>query len=229
MKTTLSKKIWIFLDERYHVGEVVEKDLCKKIPRVNWTYFFGGAALFAFLVQVFSGVLLLIYYRPTIGEAYDSVINITNHIPFGWLVRGFHAWGANLMIISLLLHMARVFYQGAYKNPRELNWIVGIGLFVLTLVFSFTGYLLPWTQLSYWATVVGTEIPAAVPVIGPCLRSFIRGGETITQYTLSRFFALHVVILPAILAGMVALHLLIIREVGISEPVSEIKKREQKK
>lgn len=228
MIKSVFQKIWNFLDERYGVWELVEKDLLKKVPNLNWTYYFGGATLFFFQVQVISGVLLLIYYRPTIEEAYASVMNITNNIPFGWLVRGFHAWGANLMIITLLLHMSRVFYQGSYKNPRELNWVVGVGLLSFALVFSFTGYLLPWTQLSYWATVVGTEIPAAIPYIGPYLKAYIRGGEEITQYTLSRFFALHVVIIPAALCGLLGLHLLIVREVGISEPVSEIKKREKK-
>lgn len=229
MKKSLFQKIWDFLDERYDVGELFEKEMCKKIPKLTWTYCFGGAALFFFQIQVITGILLLIYYRPTIAEAYASVINITNNIPFGWLIRGFHAWGANLMIIALLLHMGRVFYQGSYKNPRELNWVIGVGLFTFSLTFSFTGYLLPWTQLSYWATVVGTEIPGAIPVAGPYIKAMIRGGEEISQYTLSRFYALHVVILPAVLGGALMLHLLIVKTVGISEPVSEIKKREKEK
>jgi len=228
VKKSLLKKFWDFLDERYEVGDLVEKDLCKKIPHLHWTYCFGGAALFFFQVQVITGILLLIYYRPTIQEAYASVVNITNNIPFGWLIRGFHAWGANLMVIGVLLHMGRVFYQGSYKKPRELNWVIGVGLLSCTLVFSFTGYLLPWTQLSYWATVVGTEIPGAVPVVGPYIKEFIRGGAEISQYTLTRFFALHVIVIPAALAGLLLLHLLIVRAVGISEPVAEIKKREKK-
>ncbi len=228
MKKNILQKIWGFFDERYGVGELFEKEMCKKIPNVDWTYCFGGATLFFFQVQVITGILLLIYYRPTIDEAYNSVINIINNVPFGWLVRGFHSWGSNLMIITLLLHMTRVFCQASYKNPREMNWVIGVGLFSLTLVFSFTGYLLPWTQLSYWATVVGTEIPGSIPVIGPYLKEFIRGGESITQYTLSRFFALHVIVIPAMLAGLLGLHLLIVKTVGISEPVAEMKKREKR-
>ncbi|MFQ5560367.1 MAG: cytochrome bc complex cytochrome b subunit [Nitrospinota bacterium] len=215
-----------FLDKRYYIGEGIEKDLCKKVPILNWTYFFGGLSLFLFMLQIVTGVLLLIYYQPTTGEAYNSVRNISYTIPFGWLYRGLHVWGANFMIVAVFCHMSRIFFQGVYKEPRELNWVIGVCLLLATLTFSFTGYLLPWTQLSYWATTVGTEFPAAVPIVGEYTRTLIRGGEEIGQITLSRFFVLHVTVLPLAVLGLVGLHLMIVRLVGISEPISNLKTRD---
>ncbi len=208
------------LDERLDIREALEKNLKKPVPsHVNWLFCFGGISLFLFTVQAVTGILLLMYYRPTIAEAYKSVVFVTNNVPFGWLVRGLHHWAANLMIIMVFLHMARVFLYGAYKPPRDFNWVTGVILFMLTLGFGFTGYLLPWNQISYWATTVGTEVPGAVPLIGNFLITMIRGGHAVSQTTLTRFFAIHVVILPLLISFFLLGHFFMIRKQGIAGPL----------
>ncbi|RJP64083.1 MAG: DUF4405 domain-containing protein [Candidatus Abyssobacteria bacterium SURF_17] len=208
------------LDERLDIRDALEKNLKKPVPHhVNWLFCFGGISLFLFVVQGVTGIMLLMYYRPTVAEAYKSVVFITNNVPFGWLVRGLHHWAANLMIIMVFLHMARVFFYGAYKPPRDFNWVTGVILLTLTLGFGFTGYLLPWSQISYWATTVGTEVPAAVPFIGGFLSTLIRGGQAVGQSTLTRFFAVHVVILPLVISFFLLGHFFMIRKQGISGPL----------
>lgn len=208
------------LDERLDIREALEKNLKKPVPsHVNWLFCFGGISLILFIVQAVTGILLLMYYRPTIAEAYKSVVFVTNNVPFGWLVRGLHHWAANLMIIMVFLHMARVFFYGAYKPPRDFNWVTGVILFMLTLGFGFTGYLLPWNQISYWATTVGTEVPGAVPVVGNFLIALIRGGQAVSQTTLTRFFAIHVVILPLLISFFLLGHFFMIRKQGIAGPL----------
>ncbi len=208
------------LDERLNIKEALEKNLKKPVPHhVNWLFCFGGLSLFLFTVQAVTGIMLLMYYRPTIAEAYKSVVYVTNNVPFGWLVRGLHHWAANLMIIMVFLHMTRVFFYGAYKPPRDFNWVTGVILLMLTLGFGFTGYLLPWNQISYWATTVGTEAPGAVPVIGGFLTTLIRGGPEVSQTTLTRFFAVHVVILPLVISFFLMGHFFMIRKQGISGPL----------
>ncbi len=225
MKKAFPQKIFDYIDTRLDLKGLIEEDLCKRIPVLNWTYYFGGLSFSLFTIQVITGILLLVYYQPSTTEAYDSVVNITNNIPFGWLFRGIHVWGAHLMIVAVFCHMTRIFFQGAYKYPREINWVSGVCLLMSTLAFSFTGYLLPWTQLSYWATTVGTEFPAAIPVIGPYIRSLIRGGDSVSQVTLSRFFVIHVTALPLLVLILVGGHLMIVRKLGISEPVSNAEKK----
>lgn len=213
------------LDERLHIRKAVEKQLGKPTPHYrycaerNFFSCLGGISFTLFLVQALTGILLLMYYRPTVEEAYKSVVEITNIVPFGWLVRGIHHWAANIMIMTVILHMMRVFTVGAYKPPRDFNWVTGAALLLLTFVFGFSGYLLPWTQLSYWATTVGTEAAASVPFLGDTIKFFIRGGTDIGQLTLTRFFALHVVILPAVILAFLILHFLMIRRQGISQPL----------
>jgi quinol-cytochrome oxidoreductase complex cytochrome b subunit len=208
------------LDQRLGIRDALEKNLKKPVPHhVNWLFCFGGLSLFLFIIQAVTGVLLLMYYRPTIAEAYKSVVFITNNVPFGWLVRGLHHWAANLMIVMVFLHMARVFFYGAYKPPRDFNWVTGVILLMLTLGFGFTGYLLPWNQISYWATTVGTEAPGAVPVIGGYLTMLIRGGQEVGQTTLTRFFAVHVVILPLFISFFLLGHFFMIRKQGIAGPL----------
>jgi len=217
---TLTGFIYGPLDDRLNVKDAIEKNLYKPVPKhVNYTGCFGGIALFLFILQVITGILLLLYYKPTTEEAYNSVMIITNDVPFGWLIRGLHFWGANLMIVTIMLHMLKVFITGAYKKPRDFNWVIGTMLLFLTLAFAFTGYLLPWSQISYWATTVGTEIPGAFPIIGKQLVIFIRGGEEISSLTLTRFFAVHIVILPIVTALFMALHFIMIRKLGISGPL----------
>lgn len=208
------------LDERLGIRQALEKALKKPVPHhVNWTFCFGGITFFMFLVLAVTGILLLMYYRPTTAEAYASVVYIANEVPFGWLIRGLHFWAGNLMIVMVILHMLRVFFYGAYKPPRDLNWIAGFVLLMVTLGFGFTGYLLPWNQISYWATTVGTEIPGAIPLVGDTLKYLTRGGAEVSQTTLTRFFAIHVVILPAVIAFFLAVHFAVIRRQGISGPL----------
>jgi len=214
-------RLFAWLDDRLGVKEIVDDEVFEKIAPAYlglWSCF-GGISFFLFISQVVTGALLMVYYQPTIAEAHASVAAIMNEVPFGWLIRGIHAWGSNLMLIAIMIHMAKIFYAGIYKAPRELNWVVGVSLFLFTLGLSFTGYLLPWTQLAYWATVVGTETPAATPLVGEYLRFLMRGGEEIGQVTLTRFFAIHVMALPVITGLTVGLHLLQIRRQGISGPL----------
>jgi len=208
------------LDRRLEFREALEKALKKPVPKhVNWTFCFGGMTFFLFLIQAATGILLTLYYRPTPEGAYESVRHITNHVYYGWLIRGIHHWAANVMILMVILHMLRVYFYAAYKPPRELNWLVGVGLLGITLAFGFTGYLLPWDQLAFWATTVGSQIAGAVPIVGAPLLVMMRGGETVTGETLTRFFAAHVIILPVATIVLLALHFLMIRRQGISDPL----------
>lgn len=208
------------LDRRLDLKEALEALLKKPVPKhVNFFFCFGGITFLCFVMQVVTGILLLFYYKPTPADAYASVIHITNAVPFGWLIRSIHFWAANFMIAFVFLHMIRVFVSKAYQEPRDFNWVIGVMLLCVTLGFGFTGYLLPWTQLSYWATTVGTEIPGAIPIIGPHIRLILRGGIDVSGETLIRFFALHVVVLPAVAVIFLMLHFLIIKRQGISEPL----------
>ncbi len=204
-----------FLEARYNmrfVREFSAKQLHKRLPpHTGWLHALGSLALLLFVSQVLTGILLLVYYRPTPDEAHESIKYITGAVPFGWFYRQLHAWGATLMIIALLLHMCHAYFSGAYKKPRELTWVTGATLFVVTVTFGFTGYLLPWNEIAYWATTVGTEVAGAVPWIGPWLMEFLRGGSGVGHETLSRFFLIHVIILPWITAALVAVHLLLMR------------------
>lgn len=214
-----------FLDARYNMDvarEFADKQAHKRLPPITgWLHVFGSLSLIAFLSQIVTGILLLIYYRPTPDEAHKSIQYITGEVHFGWLYRQIHAWGATMMILAVLLHMARTYFMGAYKKPREITWVVGVMIFMVTIVFGFTGYLLPWNQLSYWATTVGTEISGAVPWIGPTLQQFMLGADDVGGETLSRFFTVHVIILPWLLFFLVAVHLFMIRSQNLAtmEPV----------
>ncbi len=204
----------------------VEKQLHKPLPgHIGWFHTFGSMCLFLFVSQVFTGILLLVYYRPTVEGAFESIKFITTQARIGWLFRQVHAWGANLMIIMVFFHMLRTFVTGSFKKPRELTWVTGVMLFVLTLVFGFTGYLLPWNQLSYWATTVGTEVAGAVPYVGEFIKIMLRGGSSVGAETLSRFFVLHVIVLPWALFFVLIIHLFLVRYQGIStfDPVGSEK------
>jgi cytochrome b6 len=219
--------IWRFLDDRLPMSVVVDfvdHQAHKRLPpHTSWLHVFGSLSLLAFVSQVITGILLLVYYRPTTEEAHKSIQFITGEVRCGWLYRQIHAWGATFMVITVVLHMARTFFMGAYKKPRELTWVIGVLLFVMTIVFGFTGYLLPWNQLSYWATTVGTEIAGSIPALGPWLKRFMLGGETVGGETLSRFFTLHVIVLPWMLTFLVALHLLLMRVQNLAtlDPVGQ--------
>jgi quinol-cytochrome oxidoreductase complex cytochrome b subunit len=183
-------------------------------------YYLGGMTLFLFLVQVASGILLLLYYRPSADEAYESVQFIVTQVEFGWLIRNIHSWSANLLILAVFAHLFSVFFLKAYRKPRELTWITGVLLLFVMLGFGFSGYLLPWNELAFFATKVGTGIAGAVPIIGDPLMRFLRGGDDVTGATLSRFYALHIAILPAITTLLVGAHLLFVQRQGMSVPIS---------
>lgn len=230
----LPHKIRGWLGARLDIG-VVEKfadeQAHKPLPQATgFWHTFGSLSLFLFVNQVVTGILLMIYYRPTTNTAFESVRFIITKAHFGWLIRGLHAWGATLMILCVLVHMMRTFFMGAYKKPRELTWVIGLFIFGCTVTFGFTGYLLPWNQLSYWATTVGTEITGAIPLVGPYLRTLLRGGEGVTGETLARFYVLHVVILPWVLTMLIATHLFLMRVQGLAtlERVGEEKPIDKK-
>ncbi len=222
---SLSGFLYGALDDRLDLDEGFRKQLDAPAPRYrtslenNFFACLGGISLLLILFEVITGVLLLFYYRPTPAEAYRSVIEITNRVPYGWLVRGIHVWGSELLIACVMLHMLRVFLTGAYKSPREFTWVSGAGLLFLTFFLGFTGSLLPWNQNSFWATTTGTEIFSRIPFIGDMVKTFVRGGQEVGTHTLTRFFAAHVLVLPAILVIFLAVHFLMIRRLGISEPL----------
>jgi quinol-cytochrome oxidoreductase complex cytochrome b subunit len=207
-----------WLDERTRLGPVLGALLHVRVPMTARTYYFGGIALFLFGIQVVTGTLLTLYYKPTPEAAYESVQFITSDVSFGWLIRSVHHWTANLMILFVALHLVRIFYQAAYKFPREVTWVVGCMLLLVTLGFGFTGYLLPWDQRAYWATVVGTEIAAAVPFVGDALLQFLRGGTDVTGETMSRFFGIHVLVLPLLLGALMGGHLVLVHQLGLANP-----------
>lgn len=207
-----------WIDVRISIREIVAYSLHVSIPRSAHTFYLGGITLFFFGVQAITGILLALYYHPTPEAAYDSILFIMNDVNFGWLIRSVHAWSANLMIVFCVLHLLRVAIQGAYRPPREMTWLVGIALLLLTLGFGFTGYLLPWDERAFWATTVGTQIAGAVPLIGGYIQDFLRGGPDLSALTLSRFFDVHIMVLPATLIGALLLHILFIHQQGLANP-----------
>ncbi|GAB4325501.1 MAG: cytochrome b N-terminal domain-containing protein [Candidatus Sumerlaeia bacterium] len=216
----LAHRLYEWLNERYEISGLVELMRHKQVPitRMSFFYYFGGVSLFLFVVQVVSGILLLMYYVPTEDQAYESVQYIMSKVKFGWLVRSIHSWSANVMILCVFIHMFSVFFMRAYRKPRELTWMSGVGLLGLALAFGFSGYLLPWNELSFFATKVGTDIVGELPVVGAFLLEVLRGGEEVSGRTLSRFFGLHVAILPGVITCVLGLHLLFIQRQGMSAP-----------
>ena len=182
----------------------------------RWWFALGGTPAYLLIIQVFTGMLLTFFYVPSTDQAYDSVAHFTHNVTLGWYIRGIHKWAGHLFIISLILHMCRVFFTGSFRKPREFNWMVGVGLIMTSLMLGFTGYSLIYEQLSYWAAVVGTNIAEATPLIGEYIARFIRGGDEISQNTLTRFFVLHVGVLPTVILILVTLHIFQIRLHGVS-------------
>jgi menaquinol-cytochrome c reductase cytochrome b subunit len=207
-----------WIEERASLSGGIRWMMFRKVPRgINWAYTLGSATMFAFLSQAVTGVFLAMYYRPEAsGGAYESIRYITDDAFLGKFVRGMHKWGASVMIILIFLHMARVFLFGAYKYPRELTWVIGVTLLILTLIMGFTGYLLPFDQRSYWASVVGININGTGPFIGPYLSDFLRGGPEFGATTLSRFYAIHMLLVPAAIIALIGAHLYLVTKLGIS-------------
>ncbi len=212
-------QIWNWINERVPLDKILRMGLDEDIPGGSrFSYVLGSATLLVLFLQVFTGILELFYYVPTIDHAYDSLNYFRTEVPFGWLIHGLHYWGANVFVVLVGLHMLRVFIWGAYKKPREMTWLFGVILLLFTVAMSFTGAALPWDQRGFWAAKVGTNIGGTVPLIGPFIQFFLRGGSEMGQLTLSRFFILHAAIFPVILFSFVALHIMAFRKFGSVGP-----------
>ena len=214
------KTVVDWVDERTSLSGGARWMMFRKVPKgTNWFYTLGSATMFAFLNQAVTGVFLAMYYRPDAsGGAYESIRHVTNEVFLGQFVRGMHKWGSSVMVILVFLHMGRTFFFGAYKYPRELNWVIGVVLLILTMTMSFTGYLLPFDQRAYWATIVGVNINGTGPLIGPYLSDFLRGGGEFGATTLSRFYAIHMLLVPGLLAALIGAHLYLVAKLGTTAP-----------
>lgn len=210
------KKIYDWLDERLGLVGLYKNVLDRPEPKGSWWNTLGSASLFLFILQGVTGIILTTYYTPSPDHAYDSITYIMNGVAFGWLIRGIHHWGATLMVVVVFIHLLRVFITASFKYPRELTWLIGVGLLLLTLGMGFTGYLLPWDQRAYWATTVGTQIAGTVPLIGEFVLKALRGGSELSALTLQRFFSAHIWMLPALLAGLIGVHLYLVIRHGES-------------
>jgi len=220
-KNGLSAAIYGWIDERVQLQSLIHFLSKKAVPqhRQSVWYYFGGMTLFLFFVQVGTGILLTMYYRPSAEEAYESVQFIMTEVKFGWLIRSIHSWSANLMIATMFIHLFSVYFLKSYRKPRELTWLSGMFLFLLVLAFGFSGYLLPWNELSFFATKVGTEITGVVPFVGKFLVRLLRGGDDVTGATLSRFYGFHIAILPGIVTLILTVHVLLVQRLGMSVPL----------
>jgi quinol---cytochrome c reductase cytochrome b subunit, bacillus type len=208
-----------WIDERTSLSPALRWTMFRKVPKgTNWFYTLGSATMFAFLSQAITGVFLAMYYQPSATDAYESTRRITNEIFLGEFVRGAHKWGSSLMVILIFLHMGRVFFFGAYKYPREINWMIGFVLLILTFIMALTGYLLPFDQRSYWATIVAANITASGPLVGPYLGDFLRGGAEFNATTLSRFYSIHMLLVPGAIAALIGAHLYLVAKLGTTAP-----------
>ena len=209
--------IFDYLNTRMGFTSRHRRVMDKPVPEwINYFTCFGGITFTLFIVLLLTGLLLSVHYSPSEAEAYRSIQRLNDVVPLGRLLRSTHHWAGNLMVVMVLLHMIRVFVTGSYKNPRELNWVAGAMLFVMTLEFGFTGYLLPWDQKAYWATVIGTNMVASMPFIGPPFASLVRGGIEVTGQTLLRFYSMHMLWFPVFTIVFLWVHFHIIRRLGIS-------------
>ena len=226
-----SSKIENWLNDRYDIKPLQNLIKRKKVPvhKFSLFYYLGGITLFLFIVQVITGILLLMYYKPGEDSAFESVRFIVTEVSFGWLIRNIHSWAANLMIFFAFAHMFSVFFTKAYEKPRELTWVSGMILLALAMFFGFSGYLLPWNELAFFATKIGTDIAGIVPFIGNDIKEVLRGGDEVTDATLSRFYGIHVAILPLITTIFLVMHLFFVQKQGMHEPASFKKLQEEKK
>jgi cytochrome b6 len=220
MNLSQPKRLWDWLLERLELGPILYFAQKKEVPvhRYSFWYYMGGIILILLIGQVLSGMLLMVYYIPEIRSAHASILALNSQIDFGWFIRSLHSWGANLMIFFLFAHLFSTYFMKAYRPPRELTWLSGMLLLGLGFGFGFTGYLLPWDSTSFFATKIGLDITAKVPLVGETVAYILRGGTDISQSTLSRFFTIHVMLLPILLLPVLGLHLWIIQAHGMSEP-----------
>jgi cytochrome b6 len=218
---TLWTKLYDWIDERVELGGLIEFMGKKYVPvnRHSVWYYFGGVSLFLFIIQVVTGILLLLYYKSGEQLAFESIQFIMSKVQFGWLIRSIHSWTANLFILTAMIHMFSVYFEKSYRKPREVTWVTGMLMLFLALGFGFSGYLLPWNELAFFATKVGTDIAGAVPIVGKPIMVFLRGGEDVTGATLSRFFGFHIAVLPGLFTVLLGIHLLMVQRQGMSEPM----------
>ncbi len=208
-----------YIDERSGVTTGTRWMLFRNVPAgTSWFQTLGFTAMALFGMQAITGIILAMYYKPDTTTAFSSIAHITNEVTWGWLVRGMHKWGASAMIVIVFLHMGRVFIWGAYKYPRELTWVTGAVLLMMTMMMGLTGYLLVWDQKAYWATVVAVNIFASVPILGSYIGDILRAGPEFGPDTLSRFYSIHMLLIPIGMATFIGLHLYFIVRLGISEP-----------
>jgi quinol-cytochrome oxidoreductase complex cytochrome b subunit len=207
-----------WVDQRLAASGFLTGMLFRKVPKgTNWFYTLGSATLFAFVVQAVTGIFLAMYYTPSATQAYASIAHI-NEVPFGQLVHGMHKWGASVMVILAFLHMGRTFFFGAYKYPRELNWVIGVTLLILTMMMGLTGYLLPFDQRSFWASIVSFDLTGTGPVVGPYLSDFLRGGSEIGASTLPRLYAIHMLLIPGAIIALIGAHMYLVVKLGTTAP-----------
>jgi quinol-cytochrome oxidoreductase complex cytochrome b subunit len=221
------KDVYFWIDERLEMHDYIKKDILDKpVPSgLNLSFCFGGITCFLFVMLVVTGYFMTFYYVPSPEQAYDAVDYLTFEVPMGQLIRGVHHWSANLMMVTIFIHMLRVYIYGAYKKPREINWLTGVCLLCLVMGFGFTGYLLPWDQKAYWATKVGTRMMGTVPIVGDFVLKLVRGGPDLGALTLARFYSVHVLFLPVITIIFLIGHFVMIRKQGISDPLFKENKR----
>ena len=215
------QSIYSYLDSRFMLSGLMQFAKKKKVPehKHSFWYYFGGTCLFLFILQVLTGILLLLYYSPSVDSAHESIQYIMSQVKFGWLIRSVHSWSANILIGAIFIHMFSTFFLKAYRPPRELTWITGFFLLLIFLAFGFSGYLLPWNELSFFATQVGTDIAGTIPLIGKHIKTFILGGPEVSGATVSRFFWLHIGILPLLTVIILGIHVFLVQILGMSKPI----------
>jgi cytochrome b6 len=212
--------VYDWFQERLEIQAIADDITSKYVPpHVNIFYCLGGITLTCFIVQVATGFAMTFYYRPTVTEAFASVEYIMTQVNFGWLIRSVHRWSASMMVLNMILHVCRVYLTGGFKKPRELTWVTGVALASVTVSFGVTGYSLPWDQVGYWACKIVTGVPEAIPVVGSLLVEVLRGGVSVGQSTLTRFYSAHTFGLPVVAVVLMLTHFVMIRKQGISGPL----------
>jgi cytochrome b6 len=212
--------VYDWFQERLEIQAIADDITSKYVPpHVNIFYCLGGITLTCFIVQVATGFAMTFYYRPTVTEAFASVQYIMTEVNFGWLIRSVHRWSASMMVLNMILHVCRVYLTGGFKKPRELTWVTGVALASVTVSFGVTGYSLPWDQVGYWACKIVTGVPDAIPVVGGLIVQLLRGGVSVGQSTLTRFYSAHTFVLPVVAAVLMLTHFVMIRKQGISGPL----------
>ena len=216
----IMSSVYDWFQERLEIQAIADDITSKYVPpHVNIFYCLGGITLTCFIVQVATGFAMTFYYRPTVTEAFASVQYIMTQVNFGWLIRSVHRWSASMMVLNMILHVCRVYLTGGFKKPRELTWVTGVALASVTVSFGVTGYSLPWDQVGYWACKIVTGVPDAIPLIGSLLVQVLRGGVSVGQSTLTRFYSAHTFVLPVVAVVLMLTHFVMIRKQGISGPL----------